>query len=135
MMFRGTVAQASTHNVIPGQLHLQVLANCPSSALHCVGLSVGAPTTGAAPTGYNIYKSSVSGGCSTLTATSCQKIVALTPPTLTFTDNNLAASSTFFYVATAFNATGEGPASAQQSATTGPDPVPNAPTLSIVGVK
>lgn len=103
-------------------------ATCPAGVLHCASLSWTAPTSGGAPTGYNIYRANATGGCSTVTATSCTKAGSTSASVLTFTDSPLSASTKYFWVVTAFNASGESGPSTEVSATTQPDPAPNAPS-------
>lgn len=105
-------------------------ASCPGGALHCAALSWTAPATGPSPTSYNVYRTTTNGACATnpSTAPGCALAGSTTAPTVAFTDNNLAASTTYFWVVTAVDASGESPTSNQATGTTGADPVPNAPT-------
>lgn len=107
---------------------LGTTASCPAGVDHCANLSWTAPTSGGAPTGYNVYRTTTSGGCSTVTSTGCTKSGSTTASVLTFTDSPLAASTTYFWVATAFNTSGESAPSTQATGTTNPDPAPVAPT-------
>lgn len=105
-----------------------------AQAAHAVGLSWGVPTSGGAPTGYNVYRTSTSGGCSTVTASGCSKIGTTAVPTTTFTDTTVAGGQTYFWVVTAFNATGESGPSNQVTASVPPD-APTAPgTLNVTSV-
>lgn len=107
-------------------------AGCPVGVLHCTNLTWNASVADAshgAAAGYNVYRSMASGGCSNLTATTCQKLNGSTLVTGTsYTDSPLAASTTYFYVVTGVNTAGESTPSNQYSGTTQPDPAPNAPT-------
>jgi len=111
-------------------------ATCPSGILHCANLTWNASTSGGIPTGYNVYRSNVTGGCSTVTAASCTKVGPAVPGnTLSFVDAPLSQSTKYFWVVTAFNASGESGPSNEVSATTTPDPAPIAPTGLTVTVK
>lgn len=103
-------------------------SGCPTGVLHCTNLTWNAPTSGPTPTGYNVYQSTTNGGCSTVTATTCQKVNTSVVATTSFTVSPLSASTTYYNVVTALDAAGESPASNQYTGTTQPDPVPNAPT-------
>jgi len=130
VMSKGNVEASTSKPVVPLTLHLQVLASCPGGAFHCVGASWGVPATDAthgAPTGYNLYRATVSGGCSNTAAASCTKIPVAGGTTASFVDSPLAPSTTYFYVLTASNGNESAPTT-EQSATTGADPAPNTPT-------
>ncbi len=105
--------------------------SCPGSDLHCATVSWTAGTgAGGAATGYNVYRTTVTGGCSTVTGGSCH-LTGNTTTALTYTDSPLAASTTYYYVITATNSSGESGPSAQSAAfTTTADPitVPATPT-------
>jgi len=113
--------------------HAQAVT-CPTGANHCASLSWAAPTTGGTPTGYNIYRSTTNGGCSTLTASTCTKVGSTTAPTLTFMDAPLLAKTTYYWVLTATNAAGESVGTAQGSGTT-TDDVPGAPGSIVILLK
>ena len=103
-------------------------ATCPAGVLHCSNLSWTAPTAGGAPTGYNVYRSTTSGGCSAVTAPSCSKVGSTSANVLSFTDSPLSATTTYFWVVTAFNSSGESTPSNEVTATTAADPAPAAPS-------
>jgi len=100
---------------------------CSNNALHCASLNWTASTSGN-PTGYNVYRSLTSGGCSTVTASGCTKINSTPVTTTSFMDSPLQATTTYNYVVTALNGSGESGPSNQFSGTTGQDPAPSAPT-------
>jgi len=96
-------------------------ANGPSVSLACTPASNG-PTA----TGFNFYRGSVSGG-------PYYVLNVLPLPTPTYTDTSVAYGNTYYYVATAVDAFGESPYSAE-SAITVPNPiVPNPPIALVVG--
>jgi len=110
-------------------------ATCPSGVLHCANLTWNAPTAGGAPTGYNVYRSSVTGGCANVTAASCTKAGSAVATAPSFVDSPLSQSTKYFWVVTAFNASGESGPSNEVTATTTPDPAPAAPAGLTVTVK
>jgi hypothetical protein len=115
-------------------MHAQ--AACPTGVLHCANVSwTWSQGTGGSATGYNIYRTLTSGGCATDTAVGCTKAGTVTAPTLTFTDSPLAPSTTYFWVITAYNSSGESPTSTQVTATTLADPVPASPANVTVTAK
>lgn len=76
---------------------------------HSVTLTWVAPTTGDAPTSYNVKRALVSGGpYATIGSTAA--------PTVTFTDTAVSAGTTYFYVVTAANSAGESGPSNEVSA-------------------
>lgn len=102
---------------------------------HAVGLSWATGTGGGSPSGFNVYRTTTSGGCSTVTATGCTKVGSTSASTTTFTDTTVQGGTTYFWVVTAFNSTGESTPSNQVTATIPPD-VPTAPSnLTITSVK
>jgi len=105
--------------------HAQV--TCPGGANHCAQVNWTASASGS-PTSYNVYRTTTNGGCSSVTGSSCTKAGTVAAPNLSFVDTPLAASTTYFWVVTATNAAGESVPSNQATGTTGPDPVPAAPT-------
>jgi beta-lactamase superfamily II metal-dependent hydrolase len=76
-----------------------------------------APVTGAAT--YNVKRSTVSGGSHDLIGTT---------PSSPFTDSSAVNGTTYFYVVSAANSVGEGPDSAEVTATPAAPVVPAAPT-------
>jgi hypothetical protein len=102
---------------------------CPGGALHCAVLTWTASTSGS-PTSYNVYRTLTNNGCSTISPlpTGCTKVGSATAPAVTYTDSPLAATTTYFWVVTGVNASGESGPSPQATGTTGADPVPSAPT-------
>lgn len=109
---------------------------CPAGALHCATLSWTPGSGGGTPTGYNVYRSLTSGGCSTISPlpAGCTK-VATNVTLTTYVDSPLAATTTYNYVVTATNLSGTGQPqesapSNQWTGTTPPDPInpPNPPT-------
>lgn len=119
-------------SVQPVQVYAQV--SCPSGANHCAQVTWSASISGS-PTSYTVYRTLTSGGCSTVSSTGCTKAGTVTAPTTQFVDSPLAATTTYFWVVTATNSSGESIPSAQVSATTGSDPVPAAPTNVTVTAK
>lgn len=107
-----------------------------AQAAHSVALSWTAPTvdsTHDAATGYNVYRTQTTGGCTVVTTTGCSKVGPAT--TTTFTDTTVAASTTYFYVVTATNSAGESGPSNQVQANV-PANTPNAPSaLTVTSVK
>jgi hypothetical protein len=87
----------------------------PSATLTCTP-----PSSGVTPTGYNFYRSTVTGGPytlqTTMPATACN-----------WTDNTVAFSTTYYYVATALNGSSESAYSNQATAVIPVNPVPNPP--------
>lgn len=112
---------------------------CPAGALHCASLTWVASVVDAnhsAPTGYNVYRSATSGGCSTINPLpiGCTKVASNVTLT-TYIDSPLQATTTYNYVVTAFNTSGTGTLqesvpSNQWTGTTPADPInpPNTPT-------
>ncbi len=103
--------------------------------------SLGQPTRSAAfdravrnRTGYNVYDSTTNGGCSTVTATTCTKVGSTTAPTSSLMVSPLTKTTTYYFVITAFDATGESAGSTQVSGTTGDD-IPGAPQTIIIQIK
>lgn len=93
-----------------------------------VSLSCSPPATGQVPTSYNFYRSTTSG---------TGYVIAGSSPTCAFTDNNVAFSTTYFYVATSVFTTStqvfESGDSNQVTAVVPANPVPNPPTALTVG--
>ena len=113
-------------------------ATC-TSPTHSGSLAWVAPVGGTVPIGYNVYRTTTTGACTTTAGTggicpspsantACTKSGSTTAPTVTFTDGGLTASTTYFWTVTATAAAGEGCSSAQATGTTCADPVPSAPT-------
>jgi hypothetical protein len=102
---------------------------CPAGAGHCVQLTWTPASTGSAASSFNVYRSTVNGGCSTVNPlpSSCTKINSVTAPTESYIDSPLAASTTYYWVVTAANSTGESTVSNQFQFTTTAD-VPLPPT-------
>lgn len=76
---------------------------------HNITLSWTAPTTGGAPTTYNVKRG---------TATGTEvKIATVNVPSTTYSDTNGVAGTTYFYVISASNQFGESPNSNEVSAT------------------
>lgn len=94
-----------------------------------VSLSCTPPATGATPTGYNFYRATVSGGPYSL-------LTASNPPTnCAYTDNTVAFSTTYYYVATSLNGSYESGYSNQATAVVPQNPQPNPPTnLTVVSI-
>lgn len=109
----------------------QAAPTCPTGTNHCASLSWTAPTTGGTPAGYNIYRSTANGGCANLTASTCTKVGSTTAPTLTFMDAPLAAKTTYFWVLTSTNLTGESIGSTPATGTTADD-TPGAPGTIVI---
>lgn len=109
-------------------------ASCTPGFTHCANLSWTPASSGAAATGFNIYRSTTSTGCATLTASTCSK-VGSTGNTSFIDEAGLTASTQYFWVVTATNANGESGPSNQVSGTTAPDPPPSAPGSLTVLVK
>jgi hypothetical protein len=108
---------------------------CTGGNLHCAQLSWSAGSGGGAALGYNVYRSTTSGGCAVVTSATCHLTGSVTVPSLTYLDQPLAPSTTYFWVVTAtnlsaFGAPQESAPSAEVTAATGPDPinVPASPT-------
>jgi hypothetical protein len=115
---------------------------CTGSNLHCAQLTWTPGSGGGTALGYNVYRATATGGCSVVTSATCHLTGSTTAPTLTFLDQPLAASTTYFWVVTATNLSATGSAqesapSAEVSATTGPDPInpPAAPVNLTVTAK
>lgn len=126
----GVQTASAAHNLVPLRLHLQTLTTCPGGALHCSLLTWTAPASDAThdpASGYNVYRSVSSTGCSVLTGAACSKIGSVAAPNVTYTDSPLTAGTQYFYVVTATNSGGESTASNQVSVTP-PASAPNAPT-------
>lgn len=96
---------------------------------HCTTVSWTAPAGGATPTGYNVYRATATGVCTWQGSTSgpitppagCAKVANSTAPTTTATDNSspanvLAEGTTYFYVVTSANSSGESAPSVEASA-------------------
>jgi titin len=107
---------------------------CPTGANHCASLSWVAPTTGGMPIGYNVYRSTINGGCTTLTASTCTKVGSTTAPTATYMDAPLLAKTTYYWVLTATNAAGESVGTTQGSGTT-TDDTPGSPGSIVIQLK
>lgn len=108
----------------------------PASAqTHAVGLSWSAPTSGGAPTGYHVYRTATSGGCSSVTAAGCTNVGSTSATTTTFSDTTVQGAQTYFWVVTAFNTAGESGPSNQVTATIPPDPSGAPSGLTVTGVK
>lgn len=117
-------------NIVPANLHLQVLTTCPAGASHCSLLTWTAPAADAThdlASAYNVYRSLTSTGCGVLTGAACTKIGSVSAPSVTYTDSPLTAGTQYFYVVTATNSGGESAASIQVSVTPLAS-APNAPT-------
>jgi len=98
--------------------------NSATGSNGAVSLSWSAPASngGSAVTGYNVYRSTLSGGETFLTTLGNVS---------SWTDSGVANGTTYFYKVTALNAVGEGGLSNERSATpTAPASVPGAPTVS-----
>lgn len=120
----------AAHDLVPTNLHLQLLTTCPGGALHCSLLTWTAPAADAThdpASAYNVYRSLSSTGCGTLTGAACTKIGSVAVPNVTYTDSPLTAGTQYFYVVTATNSGGESAASNQVSVTPAAS-APNAPT-------
>jgi len=104
---------------------------CPTGVNHCANVSWTAGTGGTA-TSYNVYQSTTNGGCATLTATTCTK--AGSTVTTSYMVSPLTKTTTYYFVVTGVNATGESAGSTQVSGTTGDD-VPGTPQTIIIQVK
>ena len=103
-------------------------STCPATMPHCAQLSWTAPAVDAthgAAVSYNVYHSLASGGCNTLTSSTCLKVGSTTAPTTSYTDGPLLSSTQYCYVITAVNATGEGPGPVVSCGTTGAGNPPN----------
>jgi fibronectin type 3 domain-containing protein len=93
-----------------------------------VNLAWDVPASGGAATGYNVYRSTVSGQFTT-------KLNATPLTTLTYADTTAVAGTTYFYVVRAVNASGESANSNQVTAAI-PIPVPGAPTnLRVISIQ
>lgn len=110
--------------------------SCPGATgatPHCIAFAWTAPTTGSTPTSYNLYTGgTVSGACSSVTATTCSKVASVAAPALAFTLNSsatlmLTEGATYYYVVTASNAAGESAPSVEVSAKI-PVLLPSSPT-------
>lgn len=128
--------------VLAGLAFAQTPSNpaCPGATgtlPHCVVLSWLAPTSGATPTGYNVYGGSTTAGqCATVNTATCPKVATVTTPALTVTVNSTASlqfteGATYHFVITSINATAESTPSVE--AVTNPVPfllpgTPQAPT-------
>lgn len=101
-------------------LALPALAQVNPTGQHGVDLQATSASSGVPATGFNVYRATVTGGCSTVTATGCTKLTttAVTPPVpptpVKYTDGcpanpgtcqspALTEGTTFFYVWTAIN--------------------------------
>lgn len=93
----------------------------PSVALTCIPAS-----TGPRATGFNFFRSSTSGGPYAV-------LNALPVEVPAFTDMTVTAGTTYYYVATAVDAYGESPYSAESAITVPADIIPNPPIDLIVG--
>lgn len=107
---------------------------CPlatGSPAHCVDISWSAPAqgSGGTPATYQAYRSTAAGTCVWQPSASgpitppagCTKVGTVTVPTTTFTDNSSATNTltegtTYFYVLSSANATGESAPSTEVSA-------------------
>lgn len=76
---------------------------------HAIVLTWTAPTTGGAPTSYNVKRSTTTGTETT--------IASVPVPTTTYSDTTGVGGTKYFYVVTAVNATGESGPSNEASAT------------------
>lgn len=131
---------AKVHKLMPPTISPQLKVKvatagtsiCPPGILHCSILTWTPPTSGATPTSYNVYRSGTQGAClagaGPATASGCTKVGTVQAPTATFTDSPLAASTSYNYVVTSADASGESGPSNEWSTVTQADPVPNAPT-------
>lgn len=96
------------------------VATCAAGSPHCVQLNA---TAAANATSYNVYRSTATGGCSTVPATvpaGCTKI-ASGGTTPSYLDNSTATNvltegTTYFYVETSVNSAGESGPSNEASA-------------------
>ena len=102
-------------------------ASCTPGFVHCANLSWTPASSGPAATGFNIYRSTQTGGCANVKASTCS-LAGSTGNTSFIDESGLAASTTYFWVVSAVNAAGESGPSNEVSATTAPDPPPSAPT-------
>lgn len=122
---------------VPLTVHLQTGSACPGGALHCATLSWTPPTGTPAAVSFNIYRTATTGGCSTVTAAGCTKVNPVAITSNSFVDSTLAATTTYFWVATSVgsNNAESGPSN-QVTATTPADPAPAPPTgLSVTAVQ
>ena len=117
------LAALAAVTVFASSAHAQ--ASCSAGVNHCANISwtAGAVTGNNSATGFNVYRTTVSGGCSSVGTLGCSKVGSATAPASTFTDSPLAATTTYFWVITATNSAGESGPSNQVTATTGQDPV------------
>src|SRR5207237_52932 len=93
---------------VPGQPTLQTATPKSSSE---IDLAWTAPTSGGAPTSYNVYRGTTAGGEGRTAYKS-----GLT--TTSYADTSCNASTTYYYTVAAVNSSGTGTQSAEQSATT-----------------
>jgi hypothetical protein len=100
---------------------VNISATGPSVALACIPAA-----TGPAATGFSFYRSNTSGGPYSVLNT-------LPLPTPDYTDNTVAYGATYYYVATAMDAFGSSPYSAESAITVPSVVVPNPPTGMVVG--
>ena len=108
---------------------LLLLLSVPAFAQHSAALNwAWTQGTGDPATGFHCQRATVSGGPYTVVQT------VNSPLTLTCTDVTVVAGTTYFFVVTAFNSAGDGPASNEAKATI-PIAVPAAPTTLTVIVK
>jgi fibronectin type 3 domain-containing protein len=104
---------------VKGKAQFGSAVAAPSVSLLC-----SPPATGQVPTSYNFYRSTTSG---------TGYVIVGSSPTCAYSDNNVAFSTTYFYVATSAFQTFESGDSNQVSAVVPANPVPNPPTALTVG--
>jgi len=102
----GAQSGAALSNSIPSYLGVPSALQATANSASQIGVSWGG-VTGA--TGYRVYRSTTSGGSSTLVGS---------PTASPFVDTGLAASTTYYYTVTAVNASVSSLTSSQASATT-----------------
>ena len=124
--------------LIAGMLLMSALCSaqvtCPVGVNHCAQASWTANSVGGTSTGYNVYDSTTNGGCATLTATTCTKVGSTIAPTANLMVSPLNKTTTYYFVITATNSTGETACSPQLSGPTG-DYLPGVPQTIIIQIK